>query len=130
MKFDPVQARKYNDFPSRRDITCSSKILAKRDTIISLGRSPFFADSNPLFENLPQNSNKTLKLKLNKKLSTINSINHNRRGQNVLFCDGGIKFVKTRRVGIGQDDIFTLKNTQFYKGCELPDAETDAFLAP
>ena len=130
IKFDPVQARKYNDFPSRRDITFSSKILAKRDTIISLGRSPFFADSNPLFENLPQNSNKTLKLKLNKKLSTINSINHNRKGQNVMFTDGSVEYTKGRNIGPNKDDIFTLQNTVIYNGYEIPVSAADSFLAP
>jgi hypothetical protein len=60
----------------------------------------------------------------------LNSLNHNRRGQNVLFDDGSAGFVKTRFVGVNGDDIFTLQNTTLYQGSETPDRETDAFLAP
>ncbi|MCK4886945.1 MAG: hypothetical protein KAS96_06115 [Planctomycetes bacterium] len=130
LQFDALQAKQYNDFPARKYITYSSKILAKRDTIISLGRNPFFSDSNPLFENLPQNNHKTLKLRLNKKLLTINSINHNRKGQNVLFVDGSVEYTKNRNIGPNKDDIFTLQNTDVYNGYEIPVSEADSFLAP
>ena len=130
LQFNAAQAMRYNDFPSKKYITYSSKILTKKDTIVSLGRNPFYADSNPLFENLPQNSNKTLQLKLDKKLSTINSINHNRKGQNVLFTDGSVEYTGGRNIGPNQDDIFTLQNTDVYNGDELPISEADSFLAP
>ena len=130
LKFDALQAKQYNDFPERKYMTYSSKILTKRDSIVSLCRSPFLSDSNPLFENLPQNSNQILKLTLNKKLSTINSINHNRKGQNVLFTDGSVEYAKDRNIGPNKDDIFTLQNTNVYNGYEIPVSESDYFLAP
>ena len=71
-----------------------------------------------------------LRIQLNKDLLHLNSNNHNRRGQNILFCDGSVSFVKTRRIGISEDDIFTLWNTDVYQGVEVPSCETDAFLAP
>jgi prepilin-type processing-associated H-X9-DG protein len=85
---------------------------------------------NPLFENLPDDFSKPLNLPLDDRLLNVNSINHRRKGQNVLFCDGAVKFVKTRRVGASNDDIFTLRGKRFYKGNEVPTCETDNFLAP
>jgi hypothetical protein len=35
-----------------------------------------------------------------------------------------------RRIGIAEDDIFTLQNTDIYEGIEVPSYEADAFLAP
>ncbi|MHC4185699.1 MAG: hypothetical protein ACYSR4_07170, partial [Planctomycetota bacterium] len=70
---------------------------------------------------------------LNDELLTRNSSNHNRRGQNVLFCDGSIMFIKERHTDISQDDIFTLQNMHAgseIRGHELPSCVTDAFLAP
>ena len=88
------------------------------------------ADSNPLFEELPSDFSKSFKLRLTRKLLTLNSVNHNRRGQNVLFGDGRVEFLKTRHIGISEDDIFTLQHTDVYNGCEMPSCETDFFLAP
>jgi len=86
------------------------------------------ADWNPLFEKLPDDYSKQLNLRLNKQLLSLNSKNHNRRGQNILFGDGRVEFLKTRF--IGTDDIFTLQDTDVYRGCEAPSCETDFFLAP
>jgi len=66
-------------------------------------------------------------------LLTLNSINHNRHGQNVLFCNGSVKFTKKRHTNISNDDIFTLQEMSQgceVRGCEVPSCETDAFLAP
>ena len=86
------------------------------------------ADWNPLFEKTPEDYSKPFNLRLTKKLLTLNSINHMRRGQNILFGDGRVEFLKTRF--IGTDDIFTLQDTDIYKGCEEPSLENDFFLAP
>jgi hypothetical protein len=88
------------------------------------------ADANPLFENLPNDHSKSLLLELNKELLTRNSSNHNRRGQNVLYGDGRAEFLRTRRAGILEDDIYTLQNVDIYEGREVPTCETDFFLAP
>jgi len=94
---------------------------------------PLMADSNPIFENLPEKLFGEIKLRLNNKLLTINSLNHNGRGQNTLFGDGTVRFIKDRHIGIAADDIFTLEemtNGCEVNGCEVPSRETDAFLAP
>jgi hypothetical protein len=85
---------------------------------------------NPLFESLPSDFGQPLKLRLDARLLKVNSVNHKRKGQNVLFSDGSVKFVKTRLVGANNDDIFTLRDTQLYQGCEVPTCDTDDFLAP
>jgi hypothetical protein len=88
------------------------------------------ADSNPLFEEIP-NFDSTFKVHLDKDSLKANSRNHNNlRGQNVLFGDGRVEFLKTRYIGIAQDDIFTLQDTDIYHGVEVPSCETDFFLAP
>jgi hypothetical protein len=86
------------------------------------------ADWNPLFEELPKDYSQPFQLRLTKNLLTLNSINHKRRGQNILFGDGRVEFMKTRL--IGTDDIFTLQDTDIYQGCEIPSCETDFFVAP
>ncbi len=85
------------------------------------------ADCNPVFENVSEDR---FEVRLDRSLSTRNSINHGRRGQNVLFSDGHAGFLKTRHVGIPQDDIFTVQNIVEYRGNERPACEKDPFLAP
>ncbi len=131
LQFDPSKVENYNDFPARRYVTYSFRIRCTKPTKERLhGPKALIADLNPLFERLPDDYSKPFKLELNKGLLKLNSINHNRRGQNVLFCDGSVKFVRIRRIGVAADDIFTLQNTDIYKGIEVPSCETDAFLAP
>ena len=93
------------------------------------GRKVLIADLNPLFEELPREFDR-LRLPLSKELEGLNSDNHGRKGQNVLFCDGSAEFVKSRLVGEGNDDIFTLQNVFLYQGSEIPTCESDAFVAP
>jgi hypothetical protein len=130
LQFDASEVQYYNDFPARRYITYSFPIRYGKSTKQYSAGQVLISDLNPLFERLPQNYSKSFKLKLNKDLLTLNSTNHNRCGQNVLFRDGGVKFVKMRRIGIAEDDIFTLQNTDIYEGIEVPSYEADAFLAP
>jgi prepilin-type processing-associated H-X9-DG protein len=88
------------------------------------------ADLNALFERLPRDYSNPLKLRVDKELSTRNSINHRRRGQNVLFGDGSVKFQKVRFIGIEKDDIYTLQGVRFYQGNEVPSRDADIFCAP
>lgn len=124
------QAKQYNDFPSRKNVTYSFRISSPANKHQWTGKKIMMSDLNPLFENLPQNYSGGFKLQMNKNLSSFNSINHHRRGQNVLFCNGSVQYLKKRRVGIEKDDIFTLRNKLFYNGAEVPDCTSDAFLAP
>ncbi|UCE98884.1 MAG: hypothetical protein JSV82_06765 [Planctomycetota bacterium] len=131
LQFDLEQVENYNDFPARRYVTYSFRIRCTEPAKEHLlGSKALIADLNPLFERLPDDYSKPFTLELNKDLLKLNSINHNRRGQNVLFCDGAVRFVKVRCIGTAADDIFTVQNTDIYKGIEVPSSETDAFLAP
>ena len=124
-----AQLKKFKDFPSRRYVTYSFRISCRQTRNGTLlCRNVIMSDWNPIFEELPDDYSKQLNLHLNKNLLTLNSINHSRRGQNVLFGDGRVEFLKTRF--IGTDDIFTLQDTDIYQGCEAPSCETDFFLAP
>ena len=123
-----AQLSKFKDFPTRRYVTYSFQISCRNiKNGKLLCRNVIMADWNPVFETLP-NYTEPLNLKLTKQLLSLNSNNHKRRGQNVLFGDGRVEFIKTRF--IGNDDIFTLRDTDVYQGCEAPSCETDVFLAP
>ena len=127
----PDQIKTFKDFPNRNYISFSFKIFTGNSANEKLQcRRVIMADRNPLFETLPQDYNNPLKIRLNKKLLNANSNNHNSRGQNVLFGDGRVEFLKTRHIGISEDDIFTLQDTDIYQGYEVPSRETDFFLAP
>jgi len=132
LKPDESQIKRFKDFPSRRYVTFSFQIRChSTESGKLLYRKVLMADWNPLFEELPKDFSRQFKLHLNRKLLTLNSINHNRRGQNVLFGDGRVEFRKTRYIGIAKDDdIYTLQDTDIYQGCEVPSCETDFFLAP
>lgn len=128
---EAAEIKKLNDFPSRKAVSYSFRIMCSAPSAKSpKGQRVLIADLNPLFENLPSDFSNSFKLRLNRDLLSRNSINHNRRGQNVMFCDGSIRFVRTRRLGISEDDIFTLQDVELYKGFEVPSCETDNFLAP
>jgi hypothetical protein len=130
IQFDSCDAQNYSDFPDRRHITYSIRIKCP-NTPCMLGEKPIMADSNPIFDGLKAEPSAELKIQLDDGLLVINSGNHNRRGQNVLFGDGSVVFTKGRY--LGDDDIFTLKQMHRgfeVKGCELPSSESDNFLAP
>jgi hypothetical protein len=126
-----ADVKDFFDFPARRYITYSFRISCnKRPQADRPLRKVLIADMNPIFEKLPRDYSSGFNLRLNGEMMAMNSGNHGRRGQAVLFCDGGVDFAKDRRVGIAADDIFTLRNTEVYRGIEVPSCETDAFLAP
>ncbi len=126
---EKIQFGQLRDFPGRQFVSYSFRIRCLKTTDMQTAcRGVLMADMNPLFEHLPKEFEQ-FKLQLDERLKKLNSINHNRRGQNILFDDGSAGFVKTRSVD-NDDDIFTLQNTTLYKGNERPDHEADAFLAP
>ena len=125
------QIESYRDFPDRRYITYSFQIRCSKGNNGELHcRKVLIADLSPLFENLPNDFRKPFRLRLNRRLLTVNSANHKRKGQNILFGDGHVKFLKNRFIGVANDDVFTLQNTDVYHGYEVPASETDFFLAP
>jgi hypothetical protein len=95
------------------------------------------ADINPLFESCFKiKSPDSLAAKsefepvtLSKRLLRANSSSHRGKGQNVLFSDGTVEFTSQRIFG-QDDDIFTVRDQQVYRGIETPSCETDVFLVP
>ncbi len=131
VQLDALQIQNYNDFPGRAYMTYSFQINCSSSSGGKLiCRKVLMADLSPLFEELPGDYSQPFKLRLNKDLLTLNSINHRRQGQNVMFGDGRVEFIKTRYTRLLEDDIFTLRDTDVYHGCELPSCESDFFLAP
>ncbi len=131
MQFDISQVQKYNDFPTRKHINYSFRVMCSPSIKKSmLGGQPLMADCNPVFESASYDHLNQLEVHLDKGLSTRNCSNHNLRGQNVLYGDGHAEFNKTRYIGIPRDDIFTLQNIKVYRGIERPSCMTDPFLAP
>jgi hypothetical protein len=134
VQIEHTKMLKFNDFPTRGCITYSRRMMcSKSGTGHQVGRKVLVADLSPLFENLPRDRSKPLRLRLGKKLLTVNSVNHGRRGQNVLCCDGSVEFIRKRCISISTDDIFTLQDMSDgfeVRGYETPSCETDAFLAP
>jgi prepilin-type processing-associated H-X9-DG protein len=49
-----------------------------------------------------------------------NSINHGLAGQNVLFADGHIRFLSTRKIG-ADDDIYTNRDGRVGAGLDVSD---------
>ncbi len=128
--YETTKVEQYYDFPSRNHISYSFRIRChKTPAQTNQSSKPMLSDMNPLFENLPEDLEQ-FAIQVDKELENLNSNNHRRRGQNILFCDGHVEFVKTRFIGVEKDDIFTLQNILSYSGCETPSCEADAFLAP
>ncbi len=91
------------------------------------------ADMNPLSERIPTDHSSSFKIKLDESILNTNSINHDRRGQNVLLYNGSVGYKKTRWMRASGDDFFSTRNMTYGSevvGSELPSSDNDAFLAP
>jgi hypothetical protein len=131
LKLDRTQVPTLSDFPGRKYVTYSFRILCdKNSNRLIRSNKVLIADVNPVFENLPQDFFKEVNIHIKNDMLSTNSVNHRGKGQNVLFSDGRVKFVNSRHVGAAEDDIFTVKNQMNYRGVETPASESDDFLAP
>lgn len=123
-------AKEYNDFPKRYLVTYSFRISCpKAAGLEKMGRQVIMGDMSPIFANVSA-AEKELNINLSDALMKKNSPNHGGRGQNVLFCDGSVVFVKGHTVDASLDDIYTIQGKQNYQGIEVPTSEADVFLAP
>lgn len=135
IKLSPAQAAGLFDFPDRRFISYSSKLICEPNRALMPKRvMPLMSDANPIFEaslNQPNSlSRRELgPIELSERLLKLNSSNHRSKGQNIMFSDGTVKFI-TQRVFDGNDDIFTVTNLRIYRGTERPACEKDVFLVP
>jgi len=129
-----LRAQALQDFPSSEYIDFSFRVCCDKTRNDTTGKTVLMADQNPLAESMPSDFSKPFAIRLDENILNRNSVNHNRRGQNVLLNDGSIVFTRTRSVGSGNgDDFFMLQEMTLgaeIKGCEVPACATDAFLAP
>jgi hypothetical protein len=81
---------------------------------------PVLADSSPLFDSGTFDATQIGR----------NSRNHDRDGQNVLYLSGDVRWARTSRAGIADNDIYTVDATATYRGTETPANSEDTFLLP
>jgi len=121
----------YVDFPSREHITYSYRIMFDSSTkTMSLAPLPLMADMNPHFEQSPATGSTRCGFPVAEEPSNLNSRNHGRRGQNVLYGDSHVRYVRTRIFGDPPDDIYTTEDKDVCQGYELPCSLRDTLLAP
>jgi hypothetical protein len=135
VQVSPQQLAALQDFPSRRHISYSFILLnGKSFNPAQSPRKVVAGDLNPVFEKIPcqqniyQKLNEFEKVLLNEQLRQTMSGSHGCRGQNILYSDGSVTFIRTRVVD--GDDIFTVSGVDTYTGCEIPSDARDVFLAP
>jgi len=136
VNYTQAQLTGLNDFPSRQHINYSFTFISGKSGQSQKGRkSILLGDLNPVFERVFDKGGKCVctpdkptRFLIEVQLSRIMSANHAGRGQNLLFGDGSSDFKKTRN--IFGDDIYTIRDAQYYSGREVPCDEDDIFLAP
>jgi hypothetical protein len=121
----------HRDFPSRRYVTYSYRLMPHpKVTKAVFGARPLLADMNPHFETLLLQPDRERPLRFDRQAAGLNSLNHKRRGQNILSGDGHAHYARSRFIEDESDDIYTLENHSL-GGCRnLPTCLDDAFLAP
>lgn len=132
--FRVCRAKNLNDFPGREYIDYSFRISHRRASRVPRLPSVLMADLNPLCEMMPTDFSKSCKVRLDRRVLSANSKNHQGRGQNLLITDGSVWFSTTRVAASDEnDDIYTLRTMTSgcdVNGCEIPVSEDDVFLAP
>lgn len=127
----PTDIARYRDFPSRDHITYSYRLMpAGGVRLASLGTRPLMADMNPHFERSITAAAGVPSRRFDDESLRLNSINHGRRGQNVLFGGGDARYIRTRFIGDSDDDIYTMGQGDVGDGCKLPSCLNDTILAP
>jgi len=133
VKLSRPHMQKLHDFPAREYISFSFRFTCDKMTRPRKNdRTVLLADLNPVFEKIFDSSQdqpvqKSITIRLSNNLLKMMSTSHAGRGQNILFGDGHVKFIKVRNVA--GDDIYTVNGISIYSGCETP-ASGDIFLAP
>jgi hypothetical protein len=112
-------------FPDPRNNSYATNIVTKPVSRRDLeSTDPLLGDMNPLAE--------TPASPVNARDLPANSRSHGGAtgGQNVLYADFSVRFVRNPNVGIENDDIYRLIGVQEYTGRERPTLRSDAFLIP
>ena len=123
------------DFASPQNVSYSVMLVCGRKNMgASAQRRIIMSDMNPVFvrfrrhPDLYRNRDDFEKVLLDENLKKMLSPNHCQKGQNGLFCDGSVEFLKTRQYQ--DDDIFTVRGVEEYTGREVPADDNDIFLVP
>jgi hypothetical protein len=131
--YSTVDPSKLYDFPGRDYIDYSSRVCRQNQRRALSEEMVLMADMNPLSERIPTDHSKPFKIRLDESILNTNSINHGRRGQNLLLYNGSVGYNKTRCMRTSEDDFFSTRNMTYGSevvGSELPVSDKDAFLAP
>jgi len=132
--YEAKTMRDLQDFPSRRNVSYSFMLMCDSRIGTLQRRRVIMSDMNPVFCRIPtdpsiyQKLNEFEKVCLDEQLKRLMSPNHRNRGQNILFCDGSVEFLRDRRYR--GDDIFTIRDVTEYTGREAPVDADDVFLVP
>jgi len=127
----PAQIQVHSDFPSRNHITYSYRVTsAPSVTRMSLSALPIMADMNPHFEQPAACTSARLTFRPDRDRLRVNSMNHGRRGQNVLYGGGHVRYSRTRFLGNPPDDIYMPEGSDECRGYEVPRSLTDTLLGP
>ena len=114
-----------NGFPDPSNNSYATNIVTGPQRRSDLDpNGPLAGDMNPLVE--------TPASPIDARQMPLNSRSHGgpRGGQNVLYPDFSVRFVRNPNVGIDNDDIYRLIGVQEYTGRERPTLRSDAFLIP
>lgn len=135
LHYDPASMSSLRDFSSPKNVSYSVMLQCSRKNPAATGqRRIIISDMNPVFlrfRSRPDFYNQRdafEKICLDEDLKKLLSPNHSQKGQNVLFCDGGVEFIETRQYQ--GDDIYTVRGVEEYTGREVPADENDTFLVP
>jgi hypothetical protein len=122
------------DFPSRQHVGYSFPIRCQTNAGQRIiGRIVLASDRNPVFVGIPTDPSRVQgdnfgQIVINEILQKMLSPNHRDQGQNVLWSDNSVKFLRDRVVA--GDDIFMIKGINVYEGTEIPCTPNDIFVAP
>ncbi len=134
-QYSETELAELHDFPSRRQVSYSFMLLSdENNKLQQRPRRIIAADLNPLFQRVSyqptvyRKLNEFERIELSQQLREMMSPNHRNKGQNALFSDGSVTFIKTRIYN--QNDIFTIQDVDVYTGREAPVDPDDIFLVP
>ncbi len=123
------------DFNSHKNVSYSFSLFCDKNTDPLLCAQKIIAsDLNPVFQKIRcektifQGMDEFVRFQLNEQLKQSMSPNHQGQGQNLLYGDGSVKYVRSRI--LNGDDIFTVSGVDVYTGRETPAGSNDIFLAP
>ena len=118
---------KLADFPSRQNIAYSFAVRCRTRVSKPLSANDaLLVDKNPVFDGRDLSEDGTGNVSIDERLLRILSANHSRKGQNLLFGDGSVLFLRKR--SYKGDDIYTIRGKLVYSPNEVPDDENDIFL--